>query len=234
MDENTGAGRPVGSPVSASDNDGNRLTYSLEGPGAAKFTILSSGQIRTRSLLNHEAEECYYEDGTDSFCRYSVTVKVDDGKRKSNSTAAKSVTIDVVDVDELPTVPRPPTVMGVPGSTDSVRVTWDEPANTGPPITDYDVQYGVAGTGGFSTWTHQGVDRSAIITGLTSGTRYEVRVRAKNDEGTSEYSRSGTGSPNPDVANRNPGFSGGSRTFSVDREHGAGRPDWQPGRCQRP
>ena len=228
VDENTGAGRPVGSPVSASDNDGNRLTYSLEGPGAASFTILSSGQIRTRSLLNHEAEECYYEDGTGSFCRYSVTVKVDDGQRKGNSSAAKSVTIDVVNVDELPSVPRPPTVMGVPGSTDSVRVTWDEPANTGPPITDYDVQYGVAGTGGFSTWTHQGVDRSTIITGLTSGTRYEVRVRAKNDEGTSEYSRSGTGSPNPDVANRNPGFSGGSRTFSVAENTGPGDPIGSP------
>ena len=228
VDENTGAGRPVGSPVSASDNDGNRLTYSLEGPGAAKFTILSSGQIRTRSLLNHEAEECYYEDGTGSFCRYSVTVKVDDGQRKGNSSAAKSVTIDVVDVAELPSVPRPPTVMGVPGSTDSVRVTWDEPANTGPPITDYDVQYGVAGTGGFSTWTHQGVDGSTIITALTSGTRYEVRVRAMNDEGTSEYSRSGTGSPNPDVANRNPGFSGGSRTFSVAENTGPGDPIGSP------
>ena len=230
VDENTGAGRPVGSPVSASDNDGTRLTYSLEGPGAASFTILSSsGQIRTKSLLNHEAEECHYEDDNgNSICRYSVTVKVNDGQRRSNSTAAKSVTIEVVDVDELPSVPRPPTVMGVPGSTDSVRVTWDEPANTGPPITDYDVQYGVAGTGGFNTWTHQGGDRSTIITGLTSGTRYEVRVRAKNGEGTSEYSRSGTGSPNPDVANRNPGFSGGTRTFSVAENTGPGDPIGSP------
>ena len=157
-----------------------------------------------------------------------MTVKVNDGQRRSNSTAAKSVTIEVVDVSELPSVPRPPTVMGVPGSTDSVRVTWDEPANTGPPITDYDVQYGVAGTGGFNTWTHQGGDRSAIITGLTSGTRYEVRVRANNGEGTSEYSRSGTGSPNPDVANRNPGFSGGTRTFSVAENTGPGDPIGSP------
>ena len=40
-------------------------------------------------------------------------------------------------------------------------------------------------------------------------------MRAKSDEGTSPWSRSGTGMPNPDVANRNPAFSGGSRSFNV-------------------
>ena len=54
-----------------------------------------------------------------------------------------------------------------------------------------------------------------IITGLTSGTRYNVQVRAESDEGHSDWSSSGTGSPNPDVANRNPAFSGGALTFSV-------------------
>ena len=51
--------------------------------------------------------------------------------------------------------------------------------------------------------------------GADGGTRYEVQVRAKSDEGTGDWSRSGTGMPNPDVANRNPAFSGGARTFSV-------------------
>ena len=60
-----------------------------------------------------------------------------------------------------------------------------------------------------------GADRSTIITGLKAGTRYEVQVRARSEEGTSEWSRSGTGMPNPDVANRNPTFSGGARTLSV-------------------
>ena len=216
--ENTRAGQPVGSPVSATDNDGNRLTYTLEGPGKDSFTILSSsGQIRTRVALDHEERDSY-----------SVTVKVNDGQRKSNSVAAKSVTIEVANVVELPSVPGAPRVVGIPGSTSSVRVTWDEPANTGPVITDYDVQYGAAGTGGFSDWIHQGVDRSTIIAGLTSGTRYEVRVRARNADGASDYSRSGTGMPNPDVANRNPVFSGGARTFSIDENTAAGDPIGDP------
>ena len=219
VDENARVGQNVGSPVSATDNDGNRLTYSLECPGKDlkcpgkdSFTIISSsGQIRTRVALDHEERSSY-----------SVTVTVDDGQRKNNSVAAMSVTIEVADVDELPTVRTAPTVSGIPGSTSSVRVTWDEPVNTGPDITDYDMQYGVAGTGGFNIWKHEGADRITIITGLTAGTRYEVRVRAKSDEGTSEYSRSGTGSPNPDVANRNPVFSGVARSLSVAEDAPAG------------
>ena len=198
VNENTRAGQPVGSPVSATDNDGNRLTYTLEGPGADSFTIVSSsGQIRTRAALDHEERSSY-----------SVTVKVNDGQRKDNSVAAKSVTIEIANVDEIPSVPAAPRVSGIPGSTSIVRVTWEEPANMGPAITDYDVHYGVAGTGGFVNWQHLGVDTSTIITGLTAGTRYEVQVRAWNADGFSDYSRSGTGSPNPDVANRNPVFSG--------------------------
>ena len=53
MDENTRAGQTLGSAVSASDADSNSLTYTLEGPGADSFTILSSsGQIRTKSPLD--------------------------------------------------------------------------------------------------------------------------------------------------------------------------------------
>ena len=206
VDEDTRSGQNVGSAVSASDTDSNTLTYSLEGPGAASFTIVSSsGQIRTRSPLDFETRQSY-----------SVTVKVDDRQKRNNSVAAKSVTITVDNVTEQPSAPAAPRVSGIPGLTDSVRVTWDAPANTGPAVTAYEVHYREAGAGlGFARWTHSGADRSTIITGLKAGTRYEVQVRVRSAEGTSEWSRSGTGAPNPDVANRNPQFSGGARTLSV-------------------
>ena len=209
--ENTRGGQNVGSPVSASDADSNRLTYSLEGPGADSFTIVSgSGQIRTKSPLNHESRQSY-----------SVTVKVDDGSKRDNSGNAKSVTITVVNVVETPSVPSAPRVTGISGTTDRVFVTWDEPANTGPGIEDYDVHFGESGSGGFTRWDHFGADRSTIITGLDPGQRYEVQIRAQNDEGTSAWSRSGSGAPNPDVANRNPAFSVSQRTFSVPENTGA-------------
>ena len=85
MDENTRSGQNVGSAVSASDADSNSLTYTLEGPGADSFTIVSSsGQIRTKSPLDYETRQSY-----------SVTVKVDDRQKRDNSVAAKSVTITV-------------------------------------------------------------------------------------------------------------------------------------------
>ena len=104
-------------------------------------------------------------------------------------------------------------VVGISGSTDSVRVTWSEPDNTGPAITDYDVQCQL-GTA-LTAWSHNGADRSMIITGLTPGTRYDVQVRARNAEGHSDWSMSGMGTPNADVTNQVPIFSGGARTFSV-------------------
>ena len=207
VEENTRSGQNVGSAVEATDPDGHRLTYTLEGPGKDSFTITSAGQIRTRSPLNHEERD-----------EYSLTVKVNDGQRKNNSVAAKSVTIEVTDRPEQPSAPGAPTVSGIPGSTDSVRVTWDEPANPGPAITHYNLSYNVSGNREAVTFVDPPVgnaDRSAIITGLTAGTRYEVQVRAWSAEGHSDWSRSGTGSPNPDDANRNPTFSGGARTFNV-------------------
>ena len=174
VEENTRSGQNVGSAVEATDPDGNRLTYTLEGPGKDSFTITSTGQIRTRSPLDHETRDELLGDGEGGR-----------RQRKDNSVAAKSVTITVMDRPEQPSAPGAPRVAGIPGSTDSVRVTWDEPANTGPPITHYDVQYAVSGSSdAFKGWVPPGADRSVIITGLTAGTRYEVQVRARAPKAT--------------------------------------------------
>ncbi len=220
VDENTRAGQNIGRAVEATDGDRNRLTYSLEGPGAASFAIVpSSGQIRTRSALDYESRQ-----------EYSLTVKVNDGQNRDNSVAVKSVTIIVEDVDERPSTPSPPRVTGIAGSTDSVRVTWDEPANTGPPITDYDVRcLGCPGD-----VSHDGADRITILTGLTPGTRYTVEVRANNGELFSDWSRSGTGSPNPDVANQKPIFSAGARSFQIAENASPGDPIGSPVRAVDP
>ena len=213
VQENTPGGRNVGSPVEADDEDGNRLTYSLEGPGASSFTIVSSsGQIRTRSGVTYDYESREF---------YSLTVKVDDGSRTDNSGAAKSVTVEVRDEIEVPLASPAPRVTGMPGSTTSVGVTWEEPGNTGDPIDRYQVEYRRVGSNVWGDWSHDGVDRSTVITGLEPGTRYEVRVRAHNERGWSQdWSRSGTGAPNRDTANRNPSFSGGTRSFSVAENTG--------------
>ena len=190
MEENTRSGQNVGSAVEATDPDKHSLTYTLEGPNKDSFSITSAGQIRTRSPLNYEERD-----------EYSLTVKVDDRQKKNNSVAAKSVTVKVTDRTETPSKPNAPKVSGIPGSTDSVRVTWDEPANAGPAITHYRLRYAVSGSR--DAWQLEdppigSADRSAIITGLTASTNYQVQVRAENAAGGhSDWSSSGTGKPNP-------------------------------------
>ena len=89
VNENTGSGADIGSAVSATDTDGDTLSYSLSGNDAASFSIDSgSGQIRTNSSLDYETKDSY-----------SVTVNVSDGQGGSDST---SVTINITDVNESP------------------------------------------------------------------------------------------------------------------------------------
>ena len=97
--ENTTAGRPIGAPVAAVDPDGDRLTYTLGGTDAASFDIVeTSGQLRTKTALNHEGRSSY-----------SVTVSVHDGKDANGDVDTATddtidVTIDVGNVDEAGTV----------------------------------------------------------------------------------------------------------------------------------
>ncbi len=58
--ENTVAGRGIGTPVSAHDEDDDLLIYTLSGPGAEFFRIgRYDGQIKTEAHLNYEAKSTY-------------------------------------------------------------------------------------------------------------------------------------------------------------------------------
>ncbi len=58
--ENTEAGRSVGAPVRAHDDDGDLLIYTLSGADAASFDIgRNNGQLKTKAPLNYEARNSY-------------------------------------------------------------------------------------------------------------------------------------------------------------------------------
>ena len=100
----------------------------------------------------------------------------------------------------------PPGTPGAPAvtaaSATSLTVTWAEPPNAKPPITDYDVQYGIGNSGSFTDWPHTGTALTATVPRLTEGTTYEVQVLARNPEGMSSWSPSGSGTlaPPPNTA----------------------------------
>ena len=98
-----------------------------------------------------------------------------------------------------PGVPDAPVV--TPASVTSVTVNWAAPANPGPAITSYDLQYRIMGTSGAFTVGPQDVSGpSEPIPGLAEDTEYQVQVRATNDDGDSGWSDSGSGSTDANAA----------------------------------
>ena len=86
--ENTAAGRPIGSPVTATDPDpGETLVYRLEGTDSDAFDLVpATGQLRTRAPLNHEAMPSHSvvivaEDSQGATTRVQVTIAVTDQPR---------------------------------------------------------------------------------------------------------------------------------------------------------
>ena len=146
-----------------------------------------------------------------------MTVRVEDGQGGSNTI---EITINLTDVREPPETPDPPSVSAA--SSTSLTVTWTEPTNTGSDINDYDIQYREGDSGGFTPWTHNSAERTATITNLTPRTRYEVQVKARNDEGASDWSPSGTGSTG---ANGRPVFTDGSSATRALDENTTGVQD---------
>ena len=183
--ENTAAGRPIGSPVRATDPDpGDTLVYRLEGTDSDAFDLVpATGQLRTRAPLNHEAMPSH-----------SVVIVAQDSE---GATARVQVTIAVTDQPEPPLAPDAPIVGSVVGSdTSSARslvVHWTAPENTGKPaIESYDVRFKSKKEPWWEYRPRDNPDTTARIERLMKDTVYEVKVRATNDEGDGPWSASGT------------------------------------------
>ena len=122
--ENNAAGAPVGT-VSATDSDGDALTYALDSASDAVFDIDSSGNITVTAAnaLDYETK-----------ASYAVTVSVHDGKDESGAAdttvdATHGLTITVTDVQE--TTSGPPTISSVTlSSTPSFDADGDNTADT--------------------------------------------------------------------------------------------------------
>ena len=197
--------RDVGAVVTATDADGDTLTYSLEGTDAAKFTVnSSSGQLRTRAGERYDRE---------AKASYAVRVKADDSNSGTDTVA---VTITVNNAVEKPLAPVAPTVAATSGITTSLDVRWTAPDNAGrPAITGYKLQYRQGSSGGWTDHAHSGTGTTATIAGLAEATAYEVQVRALNADGDGAWSASGTGTTGS-ASNNAPAFSSNttSRSFT--------------------
>ena len=172
--ENTEPGQAIGDPVTATDPDSDEtLTYRLEGTDAAAFDIDStSGQLRTRAALDHEAQSSY-----------SVTVAVEDTQ---GASAAIEVTIAVTDENEPPAFDSTSTTRSVAENTTAGQAIGAPVAATDPD------------SGETLTYRLEGTDAVAFDIVLTSGqlrtqgaldheakAGYSVMVVAEDSEGAS-------------------------------------------------
>ena len=101
VEENTAAGMMIGDPVTAMDDDGDDVTYSLGGDDMGSFAIDdATGQLMTMAELDHETK-----------ASHTVMVTASDGTDMSSIT----VTIMVTDVPEfMLTVPAGQSLIHIP------------------------------------------------------------------------------------------------------------------------
>ena len=130
INENSAADTTVVT-ITATDPDGDTITYTLDTESDKKFDIDSSdGEITVQAndSLDHEAN-----------ASITATVTATDS---NNNAATHNVVITINDQLEPPAAPAAPTVAATSGSSNSIDVSWTAPSTTGKPdINGYDVRY---------------------------------------------------------------------------------------------
>ena len=156
--ENTVAEESIGAAVTATDADGDSLTYSLGGADMASFGIVAaSGQLQTKAALNYETKSSY-----------TVTVTATD---QSSATDSITVTISVTDVAEAPVISGDDTV------------TIEVAENTTGVIRTFRAMD--ADAGDTITWTVEGTDKSSFtisggVVSVASGTSLDYESAKKS------------------------------------------------------
>ena len=171
--ENAGPGENIGSPVTATDTDtGDALTYSLGGTHAGSFAIDErTGQLKTKSPLDYEDRSSYF-----------VTVTATDPSQES---ATKSVTINVVNVNEPPEIEGETTIGYEENDTSTVAAyTGDDPEGSditwglsGPDDTDFTINEQ-------GELTFRTPPNYEAPTGYNGGTTYRVTILGSDGDNT--------------------------------------------------
>ena len=178
----------VGSPIVATDANGDTPTYTLGGADASLFRIEPDGQLKVKGKLDHE---------TDS--SHTVRVTANDGSGASNDSATITVTIYVTDMDEEPKIMMVSTENQAPVfSSSSVTRSIPEGQSSGRAIgarvtaTDLNpgdsLTYTLEGTDAASFSIHSRTGQLRTSDPLDQGTKstYTVTVRATDRDGLSD------------------------------------------------
>jgi uncharacterized repeat protein (TIGR02543 family) len=155
--------------IAAPTTGGTPSSYTVTAsPGGATCTVTAPGTSCTIAPLTNGTAYTFTSTATNAT-----------GSSVSNSTASAAVT--------PAGVPQSPSSITGSGTGGSSTIEWVAPTSDGgSPITDYVIEYSVAGSGTWTTFSDgTSTATSATITGLIAGNGYEFRVSAKNVIGSS-------------------------------------------------
>ena len=170
--ENSAAGTNVGSPITATDPDGDTPAYSLSGADVASFQIdAATGQVTTIDGVTYDYE---------TKSAYALTVEASDG---SGGSASIAVTVNLTDVNEAPAFDE--------GASATRQVAENRPAGTsiGLPLTATDpdsdtLTYSLSGSDAGSFEIDAATGQLTTIDSVTydyeTKTTYAVTVAAED------------------------------------------------------
>ena len=205
VDENTPPGTLVGDAITATDPDGDILTYSLSGTDVSSFVIDgSTGQITVGSgtMLDYESEPA----------RYTVIVSVHDGRDAygNDDTAIDDrieVNIDVNNVDEAGMVAVSPEQPEI-GS--AVAASLSDPDGS---LSDISWQWAASSDG--SSWSDISGANSDSYTPVADDVGIYLRTTASYTDGHGP-GKSAHAVMEQETAQRDPSFEGEVTSLTVD------------------
>ena len=176
--ENTPAGVTLGAPFTATDGDGDTLTYSLGAGSAEDFEIdAASGQLRTRAVLDYETTSSY-----------NLTVTATDPSADSNSI---TVTVTVENVEE----PGAVTLSSVqPRISDTLIATLTDPDMVSGAVT-WSWERSTSRTSGWAAVS--GATSADNYTPVDADANYYLRATASYDDGAGDGKSASAVSANP-------------------------------------
>ena len=210
--ENSAAGAPVGDPVAGTPYKNETLSYALTGEAATSGAFVinrASGQVSVAqgATLDYETKKSYTG-------KVHWTVQ--------DQAVAANLTINVIDAGPPGQPDAPEVTASDTAPLTTLDVSWTAPqAPASAPVTGYDVQYRQSASDSWTDHPFNSAQTDTALTGLISGTTYQVQVRARNIEGAGAWSQPGSGYTG--AQNRPPQFSrvGAQREIAENSPAGA-------------
>ena len=204
VNENVSTGTDVGGAITATDPEGDTLSYSLTGTGASSFAVSSAGQITTDASIDYETTTSY-----------SLTLTASDGSLSTSATVNITVN-NVIEDAALTGLTVPAADIGLTTARFSAALTNPDSQST----TVY-FRYRTPRTSG--SWTEtsattSGTTAQVDITGLTATSDYRVQASLDSAFPTSGRQQADFST----TANSDPAFTASTATRDVDENVLAG------------